>query len=629
MCGICGLVCLHEAHDVDLQSLAAMNEAMTHRGPDEAGLWAGGSVALAMRRLSILDLEGGHQPMANEDGSVVAVFNGEIYNFRELRRELETLGHTFRCDADTEVIVHAYEAYGDAMIDRLNGMFAIAVYDTHRHRLLLARDRLGIKPLHYAVRDGTLAFASELDALLRSGLVRGAMNPAAIDAYFSYLYIPSPDTIFEDARKLRPGEKLVVENGTVSTNRYWQLPFAPDNAWTLDSAADMFSSLIEDSVRLRRMSDVPLGAFLSGGLDSSTVVALMSRQADAPVRTFTIGFDDVHANEMRFARTVALAFGTDHTEEMLRPDLTRVAADLARHFGEPFADSSALPTWLVSQIARRHVTVALSGDGGDESFAGYTWLHRTRRVAAYRRAPEPLRRLVDVTLRLAPASPAVAKLQRFSADSFLDPFDVLRRRETCFSEADRAALYGRALARRVAATAVDRFREHADASAELDIDNRMLYQDTTMYLPDDILTKVDRMSMACSLEARVPLLDHRIVEFAATVPFHLKYAGGSSKCLVRHAMRGILPEQTLAQRKHGFAIPIQKWFREELGDAFTKTVLADEALCRRFLHRETAARIFAAHRNGREDYGHHLWALMTFEHWLRYVDGVVEPYLSE
>jgi len=627
VCGICGIAHTDPARSVDKTVLIRMNTAMTHRGPDEEGYYCRGAVGLAMRRLSILDIPGGRQPMTNENGSVTVVFNGEVYNFRELRAQLEARGHVFRSHGDTEVIVHAYEEYGDAALDRLNGMFAFALHDAGRERLLLARDRLGIKPLFYCFRDGMFAFASELDPLLRAGMVRGALDPAALDAYFTFLYIPSPDTIFQDARKLRPGEKLVFEKGCLTTESYWRLRFSPEESWTLDSAAAAYRDLLNDAVRLQSVSDVPLGAFLSGGVDSSSVVGVLSAHSPRPVKTFTIGFDDAHMDEMRFARIAARHFGTDHTEELLTPDVAVMAEQLVPHFGEPFADSSAAPTWLVSKLARQHVTVALSGDGGDELFAGYTWLHRTRNVAAYRRVPESLRRLADAVLHIAPASPAAAKLRRFSKDSFLSPMEAFRRRETCFSEDLRAELYRPETARAVAGAAMDRFAEHAEMTRGLSDEDRMLYQDAVMYLPGDILAKVDRMSMAHSLEARVPLLDHRLVEFAATLPFRLKHSGGTSKYVAKHALRDLLPQELLVQRKQGFAVPIHRWFREVLRKPFADTVLCEDAWCGRFLNRKTIRHVFDAHVDGKENYGHHLWCLWMFEHWLRYAAPWVDVHV--
>ncbi len=616
MCGICGLVGARRDEHVDPDAVARMNEAMRHRGPDDAGVWHSGHISLAMRRLSILDVPGGHQPMTNEDGSVVVVFNGEIYNFEELRNDLIEHGHVFRTQGDTEVIVHAYEQYGDAALERFNGMFAFALYDLTRNRLLVARDRLGIKPLFYGMRGDTLAFASELDALMQSRLFSCEMNAGALDAYFTFLYIPAPDTIYSDVHKLRPGEKLVFEKGRMSLEQYWRPTFAPDPKWTLDSAAEAYRALLQDAVRLQRISDVPLGAFLSGGIDSSSVVAMLAGMSTQPIKTFTVAFDDQTANEAPYARLAAKHFGTDHTEEILRPNMLEIAPQLIAHFGEPFADSSAVPTWLVSRLARQQVTVALSGDGGDELFAGYTWAHNTRRVQAYRRVPRPLRAIVDTALRFAPESPFMGKLRRFSQDARLEGRAAFRRRETCLDADARATLYRTSLAYAVENAAVDRFAEHADAGPS-NLDEWMLYQDTVMYLPDDILVKVDRMSMAHSLEARVPLLDHRIVEFAGTLPFHLKYGNGISKRVVKHAFRNILPPELLRQRKQGFAIPIQRWFREDLRNVFIELVLGDDARCKSYLDHDAIRALFKTHTMDLENHGHALWAILMFEHWLR------------
>jgi len=619
VCGICGLVNADRTRHADVIAVSRMNEAMVHRGPDDAGVWHERHVALAMRRLSILDLPGGHQPMTNEDGSLAVVFNGEIYNYQEIRKDLVARGHRFATNSDTEVLVHGYETYGDGLLDRLNGMFAFAAYDVARDRLLVARDRLGIKPLFYCHRGGQLVFASELDALVRSGLVPARVKAAAVDAYFAFLYVPAPDTIYEDVYKLRPGEKLVFQGGELAVERYWQPVFQPDSHWAMDSAADEFVRLFEDAVRLQRISDVPLGAFLSGGMDSSAVVATLARMSSTPVKTFTIGFDDAQADELEYARLVAKQFGTDHTEAILRPDLVSISGELVRYFGEPFADSSAVPTWLVSKVARQKVTVALSGDGGDELFAGYTWLHMNRRVQSYRTIPSPFRRAIHGALRCLPSTSLVAKLRRFNQDSFLDARDSFRRRQTCFNSAMRCALYAPDFVERLDKKASDRFEEHATAGPAL-LDEWMLYQDTVMYLPDDILTKVDRMSMAHSLEARVPLLDHRLVEFAATVPFELKYGNGISKRLVKHALRDVLPGEVLQQRKRGFSIPIQRWFREGLRDYFRETALGSQARSREYLDPATITELFAAHTARRDDYGHHLWAILVFEHWLRYTE---------
>lgn len=598
-----------------------MNRALKHRGPDDSGAWNGGHVAFAMRRLSVIDLFRGKQPILNEEGAVVLVYNGEIYNFQELRDDLERRGHVFHTLSDTEVVLRAYEEHGDDALLRLNGMFAFALYDARHDRLLLARDRAGIKPLFYTLKNGVFAFASELDSLLHSGLIRGALNPSAIEAYFSFLYVPGPDTVWRDVYKLPAGHKLVLQRGEMHIEPYWRLEMVQDPTWTVESAKERYAELLADAVRMQCISDVPLGAFLSGGIDSSSVVAMMHVTSSAPVKTFTIGFDDAHVDELKYARAAAEHFGADHTEEILKPDMVDTAAYLAQFFGEPFADSSALPMWLVSQLARREVTVALSGDGGDELFAGYTWLHMTRRVMRYQRVPAIVRHLADGPLRLLPRTPRIEKMRRFNRDSFLGAEAIFRRRQTCMDRETRNALYSPELAGRIAQEGVDRYQEHFDAAPNLPPLQRMLYQDFSVYLPDDILTKVDRMSMAHSLEVRVPLLDHRIIEFAASLPFSLKLRGRTSKYVVKRAIGPIMPPDLLRQRKQGFAIPIHRWFRGELREHFIEAVLGHEARNALFLNRRAIRALFDAHIECADDLGHHLWAILMFEHWLRYAEA--------
>lgn len=621
MCGICGIVCDDPSHEVDLHRLDRMSTALAHRGPDDSGVWHQPGAGFAHRRLSILDTtHAGHQPMISADGNLVMVFNGEIYNFQELRETLVAQGSAFYSHCDTEVLLEAHRVWGDFAVDHLNGMFAYACYDRSCRRLVLVRDRLGIKPLFYTQQNGMVAFASELDALVQGGFATQGLNPAAVDAYFTYLYVPGPDTIYKNVFKLMPGERLILEQGCITHEQYWRPRFKENSSWTLDSAAEVFLSLLKDAVRLQRISDVPLGAFLSGGMDSNAVVAALSEFTGQPVKTFTIGFDDTHRDETRFARIAAQHFGTDHTEEILKPDMVETAARFARHFGEPFADSSALPMWLVSQVARRSVTVALSGDGGDELFGGYTWMHRNLQVAMFRKIPSPAWRLAAVMLHTWPESPMVHQLRRFTQDTFLTPDESFRRRLTCFGPEMRQAMYTPAFAQEVRANALDRYAEHCAQAHALSDANRMLYLDTVMYLPDDILTKVDRMSMAHGLEARVPLLDHRLVEFAATVPFPLKYAQGVSKRLMKYALRETLPPELLAQRKQGFSIPIHRWFRTELRDHFRELVLESGSQSAQYLALPPIQSLFDRHLAGTENYGHHLWAILMFEHWLRQVE---------
>jgi asparagine synthase (glutamine-hydrolysing) len=628
MCGICGVAHADRSKHVDRSRLRAMNKALQHRGPDDSGSWFGGHVALAMRRLSVIDLFRGKQPFANEEESIILVYNGEIYNYRELRHDLEQRGHVFRTLSDTEVVLRAYEEHGDDALLRLNGMFAFALYDARHDRLLIARDRVGIKPLFYACHEGTLIFASELDAVLRSGLVRGALNPSAMEAYFSLLYIPSPDTIYRDVQKLMPAHKLVFQRGTLRVERYWNIEIKPDPNWTVPAAAERYTELLSAAVKSQCVSEVPLGAFLSGGIDSSSVVAMMHVTSAAPVKTFTIGFDDAHVDELKYARIAAKHFETDHTEEVLRPDMVDTAPYLARFFGEPFADSSALPMWLVSQVARREVTVALAGDGGDELFAGYSWLHMTRNVLRYQHVPAALRRLADKMLRPLPRSPLVQKVRRFSSDSFLDAMNIFRRRQTAIDRDTRNALYGPELAAQIAEEGIDRYRERMEAARAPSSLERMLVQDFSVYLPDDILAKVDRMSMAHSLEARVPLLDNTIIDFAASLPLSMKLNGRISKFIVKKAIGPIMPPELMKQRKQGFAIPVHRWFRHELRDHFLDTVLSHEARNGALLNRRAIRAMYDAHMQQEDNYGHQLWAILMFEHWMRYAESLPGVSLS-
>jgi asparagine synthase (glutamine-hydrolysing) len=611
MCGIAGL--LHDDPGVlaDPAPVARMNAVQAHRGPDAEGLWHEGPIALGHRRLSVLDLtQHAAQPMHSPCGRHVLVFNGEIYNYPALRAVLEQEGDQFQSSGDTEVLLAALARWGLRALDRLAGMFAFAWYDRAEGRLVLVRDRLGIKPLYYTHRDGMLAFASELSPLRAAGFTGDAPDSAALDAYFTYLYIPAPDTIFAGVHKLCPGELLIAQRGQVSRQRWWRPVYQIDESWTLESAAARYLDLLDDSVRQHRVSDVPLGAFLSGGLDSSTVTAVLAHQSSAPIKTFSIGFDDAHANELQYARAAAEHLGTDHTEAILHPDMAALLPTLVQHFGEPFADSSALPTWLVSRLARRAVTVALTGDGGDELFAGYTWTRLNHWATRYAQWPAPLRHMAGLGIGLLPGAHLRPGLQRFHNDSFLPPGERYRRRHTCLNAAERLVLLH-------TSPGEDRFLAHWRDVGNIQAGDQMLYVDTCMYLPDDVLTKVDRMSMAHALEARVPLLDHRLVEFAATVPFTLKLSGGISKRLAKHAAARLLPPALLRQRKQGFAIPIHAWFRGALREPFQDLVLGPDARSAALLDRAAVQHLLDAHLQGRAERGHALWAILFLEQWLR------------
>src|SRR5437773_1516766 len=526
MCGIAGMMSFDQ-QPVSLDQLQAMCAAISHRGPDEEGFYVGQGVGLGIRRLSIIDLKTGHQPVHNEDGTVWVVFNGEIYNFRELQMQLKNLGHTFYTATDTEAIVHLYEEYGGHCVEHLRGMFAFALWDGRRRQLLLARDRLGIKPLHYAVVGGRLLFASELKALLQVPELERELNWSAVNHVFTFLTTPPSESIIEGIRKLEPGHILIASPGKdLVTERYWEVRFEPDYRRPEEEFVEELRALLQESVRLHLVSDVPLGAFLSGGIDSSSVVATMARMTSRPVKTFSIGFHEGVYNEVEYARVVAERFGTEHHELILEPDVQKVIDDLAWYLDEPFGDPSAIPTYMVSKLAARHVTVALSGDGGDELFAGYDKYRVEARERRYRFLPAPARRLAGAIGEALPDGARGRNFLRHMAllghERYLDASTLFRRdqKERLFRD-DVFALLAQH----------DPWR--AEALHLAAVNGRWLsalqYLEIKNYLPLDILTKVDRMSMAHSIEARVPLLDHKLVEFAATIPPDLNLRGGTTK----------------------------------------------------------------------------------------------------
>ncbi|MFM1918958.1 MAG: hypothetical protein RLZZ303_592 [Candidatus Hydrogenedentota bacterium] len=609
MCGIAGLLDFPTPTDTS-SVLESMHRALAHRGPDASGMVTFPGGGLTHTRLSVIDCsDAANQPFSWADARYHLVYNGELYNFRELRRELEQRGASFRTTGDTEVVAAALAEWGTDAFRRFNGMFALAWHDAQDNSLLLARDRLGIKPLHYAVESRGLAFASELGALrlaLRDG---GSIDREALDAYFALQYIPAPRTIYQCVRKLRPGHWLRFHAGGLKEDAYWRLEYKPDPAWTLGDAAGRYRELLDDAVRMQRIADVPLGAFLSGGLDSSSVVATLARQSEAPVETFSIGFEDASADERPYARAVAQAFHTNHHESLAQPGLAEMLPKLVQRMGEPFADSSILPTWLVSRLARERVTVALSGDGGDELFAGYTWLRHTLLSREAARIPAPLRNAMRTLLGAAPGSARAGQARRFLADAGLPLREAFRRRLTLFDAPARQRLLGRALD-------WDPFGEAWDAARTVDERDRMLAVDTALYLPDDVLAKVDRMSMAHALEVRVPLLDHRIVEFAASLPFALKLSGGESKRVAKEAFRNVLPPPVLRQRKRGFAIPIDAWFRGGLGQRYRERILESEAPLKHLADIELARALFQEHQSGQASHGHRLWSLLVLNEFL-------------
>ncbi|HJZ74998.1 MAG TPA: asparagine synthase (glutamine-hydrolyzing) [Vicinamibacterales bacterium] len=625
MCGVAGKFNFDHGRPIDRTRLQAMTSVIAHRGPDADGFHIGDGIGLGHRRLSIIDLSTGDQPLTNEDGTIWVIFNGEIYNFAELRAELQAHGHRFRTQSDTEVIVHGYEQWGDAAVDRFRGMFAIALWDQPRRRLLLVRDRLGVKPLYFCVTSGGITFGSEIKALLEDPEVPRDWSAEALDAYLSLQYVPTPHTMYRAVHKLPAAHLLVAERGAVTVRRYWDLTFTGDGDPAREAAyLDRLDALVSESVRLRLVSDVPLGAFLSGGIDSSTVVAAMA-DACGPDRVITtsVGFDESAFNELAYARTVARHLGVTQYEEIVRPDIADLLPTLAWHLDEPFADSSAVPTYYVSKAAREHVTVALSGDGGDELWAGYT-RHRVEHweLAARQWLGETGGRLAG---RLAARLPLGVKGARSLRHLALSPADACARKHAygLFEPEVRGSLYSPDFAREVRdADPFAGFRVAYDACQSRDPLDRALYVDVRTYLVDDIMTKVDKMSMAVSLESREPLLDHTLLEFAASVPASLKLKNRQGKYLLRRLLERRIPKSIVDRPKQGFSAPIGEWLRGPLAP-MVDALLLDGRMRDRGVFDDRAIRaMWRDHRDGAHDHRHRLWSLVMLELWFRqFVDG--------
>ena len=632
MCGITGIFDTRFNRPVDGACLARMNDSQHHRGPDEGSLHLEPGLGFGHRRLSIIDIATGQQPLFNEDGSVCIVFNGEIYNFRELVPELESLGHRFHTKSDTEVIVHAWEAWGEHCLQRLRGMFAFALWDRNRQTLFLARDRMGVKPLYHALLDdGTLLFGSELKSLLayddgRGGLRRD-IDPAAVEEYFALGYVAEPRTIFRQAKKLSPGHCLTVRRGEpVPEERpYWDLRFSLDNATSAEDACDELRARLQESVRLRLIAEVPLGAFLSGGVDSSAVVATMAGLSSTPVHTCSIAFDDPAFDEAAFAQVVAERYRTDHFVETVKSDDFDLIDTLARLYDEPYADSSAIPTYRVCQLARKRVTVALSGDGGDESFGGYRRYRMHLMEERLRGAlPANVRRPVfgllgrlypkaDWAPRMFRAKTTFEGMARSSVEAYFHSVSILRdpMRALMFSDQFKRSLGGYG-AREV-------FDRHAARAGTDDPLALIQYLDLKTYLVGDINTKVDRASMAHSLEVREPLMDHSLLEWLATLPSTLKVRGGEGKFLLKKAMEPQLPHDILYRPKMGFAVPLARWFRGPLKARVRDAVLGPRLLSTGWFNADYLRHLVDAHQSGARDYSAPLWTLLMFEAFLRNV----------
>jgi asparagine synthase (glutamine-hydrolysing) len=617
MCGIAGLA-RSDGPPVDRQLLARMTDVLAHRGPDGRGLHVEASVGLGHRRLAIIDLTTGAQPMGSEDGAIWITYNGEVYNYRELRQELASLGHRFRTTSDTEVVLHAYEAWGPDCVPRLRGMFAFAIWDGRDRSLLLARDRLGIKPMVYAWNGATLRFASEIKALLEDAEVPRDLDWCAIRDYFTFLVVPGPRSVFRAIRKLPPASYLRwrLDVGPPVLSRYWTLTMTPENAVPEGEWIERLDDALADAVGRHLVSDVPVGAFLSGGLDSSAVVAYMVRTSRVPVKTFSVGFDDAAFDELRYARLVARRLGTEHFETIVKPDVVAILPRLARQLDEPFADASAIPTYCVSQMTREHVTVALSGDGGDESFGGYRRYAEALRLDRQARALRP--GFAPAARRLAAWLPRGMRGQGFLELLTTPPLLRYFRLLTYQRDDTLAQLLGPAVMTEVAAqTEPAALLDRAATSGTDDYLSLLQYLDFHHYLPEDILTKVDRMSMLASLETRVPLLDHVLVELVARIPSRLKVRNGVSKHILKRTLAGRLPPETLSRRKMGFGVPLAGWFRGELR-TFLADVLTDRrARQRGFVQPHAVDSLLQAHQTGRRDQSPQLWSLLCFELWCR------------
>jgi asparagine synthase (glutamine-hydrolysing) len=619
VCGIAGLLSVDQQAVPDVATVRRMCDAMVHRGPDDHGLRKAGACVLGHRRLSIIDLRPeAAQPMTNEDDTISVVVNGEIYNFVELRKDLEGRGHRFKSRSDSEVVLHLYEEHGVDFVDHLRGMFALAVWDEPRRRLLLARDRFGKKPLFYHAGRRGLVFASELGGLVASGRFEKRPDLDAIDEFITLQYVPAPRTAFEGVKKLPAGHRLVCENGVVhEPEAYYRLRFdQPRNDGSVEDMKRELLDLVEESVRIRMVSDVPLGAFLSGGLDSSLIVALMARHTSQPVKTFSVGFPSQDRSELPYAKMVADRYGTDHHEMVVEPDMTSVVPDLVRHYGEPFADTSALPTWYLCQYTRSGVTVALSGDGGDEAFAGYRRYKHCRTARNIRRLPWPVPQFLSGLLTHLP-TPQAREVRDYG-ERIMQPESVRFLGLTApIPHKDRMAIYSPAMRERFAQDQVAaEFERLFQASRAQDVVNRLLDVDIQTYLTDNILTKVDIASMAHSLEVRCPLVDHEVMDFAASLPGSMKLRGLTTKFLLREISKDLLPRPIITRSKQGFGLPMDRWIREDLAPMSRDVLLDQRARERGILDPAAVQDMLARHQRG-EPRGFQIWTMMILELWYR------------
>jgi asparagine synthase (glutamine-hydrolysing) len=628
MCGIAGKVYIDQDYPVTRQELLQMTSTLAHRGPDGEGVWMGGNVGLAHRRLAIIDLrDAARQPMCNEDGTVWITFNGEIYNFQELRQELQGRGHVFRTYSDTEVIVHAYEEYGRSCLDHLRGMFAFAIWNARTRTLFCARDRVGKKPLFYYLGCDRFLFASEIKALLADDTVPAAPDPMALDHFLALQYIPAPLTAFRGVRKLPPAHWLEFRDGRIEMGRYWKLQYSPKRQINMSEAVEELRWRFAEAVRLRLVSDVPLGVFLSGGVDSSAVVATMAQEMGHPVQTFSVGFEEASFDERSFARQVAERYGTTHTELVVKAPVTDILPRLVWHYDEPLGDASAVPSYAIAALTKQYVTVVLNGDGGDENFAGYEWYVKELFVQRGEVLPLWLRQWMaswGQGLSLGGKQHRlVRKITQLAKLLALSPVRRYAYWMEHFSPEARQWLYTPAFS--VATMGSDPEGQFAEAFAQSDTEewvDTMLDADVNLYLPEALLVKVDRATMAHSLEARSPFLDHVLMEFVARLPPCLKLSGKQQKRLLKTALQDVLPKDVLKRPKMGFCVPLERWFREELREMAYDVLLAPRAVQRGYFRPQEVAKLLDAHCRREADHAKYLWDLLILELWHQtFIDG--------
>jgi asparagine synthase (glutamine-hydrolysing) len=624
MCGVAGIVSLTSSTIMHGQRMSTALERLRHRGPDEEGIYInhGKTACLGHRRLRIIDLETGQQPLTNEDGTVVISFNGEIYDFVGLKEQLERKGHIFRTKTDTEVIVHLFEDRGISCLDALKGMFVFAIWDDRSGTLFLARDRIGKKPVYYASHAGMFGFASELPALLALLDLPRELDEIALDYYFTLGYIPAPRTIYQGVQKLEAGTCLTLREGRQDLHRYWMPECRPGLDLTWDEAKHELERQLRNAVARRLVSDVPLGCFLSGGVDSSAVLAFMAEETSGPVKTFSIGFPDRDFDELKYARMVAHRYGTDHHEYVVEPDTVSILDKVVERLGEPFADSSALPTWYLSELTRKEVTVALTGDGGDELFGGYDWYETAQRLSRIAITP---RTMLDALSRAGDrvGTGMVRKIGRAARLAAMDPARRYAAQRQIIREEVKRLVYSRDYADRTAAAAVDWLAHHYEAQPDACHPlNRMMAADLGTYMPDDLLVKVDRMSMAHSLECRCPLLDVDLVEWVLALPLAYKVKGSERKRLFKAVLRRRLPAAFFERPKQGFSMPLARWFRQELSRVVHERVLDGSSLISGLFNIGGIRLVLRQHLTGEADHSATIWALLVFSTWF---DKVHQP----